>query len=450
MSRQNQKAAPEAESASPLIRIKGLKTYYGAQRLFRSDAVKAVDGVDLDIYPGETVGLVGESGCGKTTLGRTLLGLETATDGRVICDDTDVTSYTDNELDRWRQRSQMVFQDPDSSLNDRMTVGAIIREPLDVHEWQTSQDRREKVIELLDAVNLRKEHFYRYPHQFSGGQRQRIGIARALALEPDFVILDEPTSALDVSVQAQILNLLDDLQDDYGLTYLLISHDLSVVEHLCDRVAVMYLGKLMEVGPTEEIFANPQHPYTKALLSAIPEADPTSTKMQVTLRGTPPSPRYPPSGCNFNTRCPMKIRPNKYEDLDHEIWESIELFRAVLRERSRTERSLREIAREKLGLAVRFNDLEEILSEIFKDEYVPSEVDDHLQHAVNLSDDSVNDALEYLSSEFGSVCESEIPDDYAVGETTHQSHCHLHGADYQDFEERWEKVLRRHGVAYDS
>lgn len=443
MSKQNQKTTSEKEASTPLISIDGLKTHYESQRLFGGDPVKAVDGVDLDIYPEETVGLVGESGCGKTTLGHTLLGLETVTDGSVMYDGTDVTSFTEAEFKEWRQQSQMVFQDPDSSLNERMTVGAIIREPLDVHEWQTPRDRRRKVAELLDAVNLRKEHYYRYPHQFSGGQRQRIGIARALALEPDFVVLDEPTSALDVSVQAQILNLLDELQDEFGLTYLVISHDLSVVEHICDRVAVMYLGKLMEVGPTEAIFADPQHPYTRALLSAIPEPDPDSTKMQVTLRGTPPSPRYPPRGCVFNTRCPMKVRPDEYENLDQDVWEGIELFRAVLRERNRADRSLREIAQEKLGLSTRFEDLEEIHAEIFSEATVPRDVDVHLQHATQLADESVSDALEYLSSEFESVCESKVPDNHEVSEGQY-SHCHLHGENYQDVGKRWKEVLGRH------
>lgn len=446
MSRQDQESGSEDESGNPLIRIKDLKTYYGTDRFLGGAAVRAVDGVDLSVYPGETVGLVGESGCGKTTLGRTLLGLENATAGKILYEDRDVTSFTESEFDQWRQQSQMVFQDPDSSLNDRMTVGAIIREPLDVHEWGTPRERRQKVTELLDAVNLRREHYFRYPHQFSGGQRQRIGIARALALEPDFVILDEPTSALDVSVQAQILNLLDDLQDEYGLTYLLISHDLSVVEHICDRVAVMYLGKLMEVGPTEAIFSNPQHPYTRALLSAIPEADPTSSKMQVTLRGTPPSPRHPPNGCVFNTRCPMKIRPNKYENLDHDVWEGIEMFREVLRERNRADRSLREIAREKFGLTTRFSDLAEIQREIFEGTQVPQKVDEQLATAVDIADRSVEEALQHLASEFGSVCESETPDTYTVDESTHRSHCHLHDQEHEDVDERWSEVLARHEV----
>ncbi|MFC6726018.1 ABC transporter ATP-binding protein, partial [Halobium palmae] len=318
-----------------LVEVDDLKTYYGDDSLLGGPPVKAVDGVSFDIKKGETLGLVGESGCGKSTLGRTLVRLEEATGGEVRRRGVDVTTLSGSELKDWRRNTQMVFQDPESSLNDRMTIGEIVREPLDVHEVGTPKERKQRVRELLSTVGLRKEHYFRYPHQFSGGQRQRIGIARALALEPEFIVLDEPVSALDVSVQAKILNLLEDLQDEFGLTYLFIAHDLSVVRHICDRVAVMYLGNIMELGRTDELFQNPANPYTHALLSAIPTPDPTSTRERITLRGTPPSPRDPPEGCPFSTRCPVKIRPEKYRDVDDETWSRVEILRAVLRERGR-------------------------------------------------------------------------------------------------------------------
>ncbi|OYR53956.1 peptide ABC transporter ATP-binding protein, partial [Halorubrum sp. E3] len=244
MSQNTASTTPDDRAETPsdtMVKVRDLKTYYDSGSLLEDRPVKAVDGVSFDIRRGETLGLVGESGCGKTTLGRTLIQLEEATDGEVLFDGTDITSLRGDQLYEWRQNAQMVFQDPDSSLNDRMTIGEIIREPLDVHDWKTPADRRKRVKSLLDEVGLSPEHYYRYPHQFSGGQRQRIGIARTLALNPEFIVLDEPVSALDVSVQAEIINLLEELQDEFDLTYLFIAHDLSVVRHICDRVAVMYL-----------------------------------------------------------------------------------------------------------------------------------------------------------------------------------------------------------------
>src|SRR6056297_1267433 len=324
MSEQVHQESVSVATGETLVEVNGLRTYYDEGGIVDSNPVKAVDGVDFEIKRGETLGLVGESGCGKTTLGRTRIQLESATEGEVLFDGTDVTELSGTELKNWRRNSQMVFQDPDSSLNDRMTVGEIIREPLDVHDWNTPEERRARVRELLDVVGLQPEHYYRYPHQFSGGQRQRIGIARALALEPEFVVLDEPVSALDTSVQAKILNLLEDLQDEYDLTYLFIAHDLAAVRHICDRVAVMYLGKIMELGLTEELYSDPANPYTYSLLSAIPEPDPTVEKERITLPGTPPSPRDPPTGCQFTTRCPAKIRPEVHDDLDADTWNSVE------------------------------------------------------------------------------------------------------------------------------
>jgi peptide/nickel transport system ATP-binding protein len=425
-------AVDQRRDAETLVRVNELKTYYEDGGFLGGSPVKAVDGVSFEISKGETLGLVGESGCGKTTLGRTLISLESATAGTVEFDGTDVTELSGSALTEWRQNAQMVFQDPQSSLNDRMTVGEIIREPLDVHDWKTMPERRKRVRELLDTVGLQPEHYYRYPHQFSGGQRQRVGIARALVLEPDFVVLDEPVSALDVSVQAQVLNLLEDLQDEFGLTYLFIAHDLSVVRHICDRVAVMYLGKIMELGPTEELFENPSNPYTQSLLSAIPDPDPTDETERIALSGTPPSPRDPPQGCPFSTRCPAKIRPEEFADLDDETWKGIETFREIVRERTRTSRSLGDIVRGLLGLESGPSAVDEILGELFGAD-VPSEVERHLQKAAqHVENNEPGEAREYLRTTFGGRCDTESPAYYTVGSGTRESFCHRHDSEYTD------------------
>jgi oligopeptide transport system ATP-binding protein len=269
-------------------------------------AVKAVDGITFDVYAGETLGLVGESGSGKSTAGRTVLQLEQATSGSVTFDGTELTQLSGERMRQLRPRMQMVFQDPQASLNPRMTVGSIVSEPLKEHDAAKGGERRERVEELLGLVGLEAKHANRYPHEFSGGQRQRIGIARAIALNPDFIVCDEPIAALDVSIQAQVVNLLEGLQDVLGLTYLFISHDLSMVRHIADRVAVMYLGKIMELAPVGEIYTSPQHPYTRALLSAVPVPDPEieSGRRRIILQGDVPSPANPPPGCVFSTRCP--------------------------------------------------------------------------------------------------------------------------------------------------
>ncbi len=269
-------------------------------------AVQAVDGVDLDVYPGEVLGLVGESGCGKSTLGRVLLGLLASDGGTVRVDGVDVHAARGRALRALRRDMQIVFQDPYSSLDPRATVGDSIAEGLRAHGTPARQ-RRAKVHEVLDLVGLEPYHAQRYPHQFSGGQRQRIGIARALAVEPRFLVADEPVSALDVSIQAQILNLLRDLQARLDFTLVFVAHDLAVVEHLCDRVAVMYLGRIVEIGTRDRVFGSPQHPYTEALLSAIPVADPERTRQRRSVQGEMPSPMHPPSGCRFHTRCPLAV-----------------------------------------------------------------------------------------------------------------------------------------------
>ncbi len=290
-------------TASTLVQIQHLKKHFPAGR---GQFVHAVDDVSFNIHRGETLGLVGESGCGKTTVGRCLLRLIEPTSGAIKFDDQDLLALSKSEMRALRRRMQIVFQDPYSSLNPRMKVGDIIGEPLIVHGIGNKAERTDRIAELLKVVKLDPDYANRYPHQFSGGQRQRIGIARALALNPDFIVADEPVSALDVSVQAQVVNLLQDLQEQFGLTYLFISHGLAVVEHISTRVGVMYLGKIVELAPAAELYENPQHPYTQALLASIPLPDPEQTRdrARIALRGEVPTPLNPPSGCRFHTRCP--------------------------------------------------------------------------------------------------------------------------------------------------
>jgi oligopeptide transport system ATP-binding protein len=289
---------------SKLLEIKNLKQYFQVGgNLLKPKYVKAVDDVSLFINKGETLGLVGESGCGKTTLGRTILRLYEPTDGEIIYDGTDITNV--NMLP-YRRRMQIVFQDPYASLNPRMTVGDIVGEAIDIHKLaQNKKDRQDRIISMLQRVGLNSEHANRYPHEFSGGQRQRIGIARALAVNPEFIVCDEPVSALDVSIQAQIVNMFEDLQSEMGLTYLFIAHDLSIVKHISKRIGVMYLGKLVELADSYELIFHSAHPYTRSLISAIPIADPKQSRAskRIILEGDVPSPLNPPSGCRFRTRC---------------------------------------------------------------------------------------------------------------------------------------------------
>jgi oligopeptide/dipeptide ABC transporter ATP-binding protein len=267
--------------------------------------VKAVDGITLDIYKGETLGVVGESGCGKSTLGRTILGLESLTEGELVFNGNNISKYSARQLKPFKKEMQMIFQDPYASLNPKQRIGDALEEALIIHTQLSAQARREKVINLLNEVGLKEEHYERYPHEFSGGQRQRIGIARAISINPSFIVCDEPVSALDVSVQAQVIKLLKDLQEKHALTYLFVSHDLGVVRHLCNRVLVMYLGQMVELAPVEKLYENPTHPYTEALLSAIPRPVVGRKRERIRLTGDLPSPSNPPTGCPFHTRCPI-------------------------------------------------------------------------------------------------------------------------------------------------
>lgn len=293
-----------------ILEAKNIKKHFPIRKglLLREVAsVKAVDDVSLVVRKGETLGLVGESGCGKSTLGRTLIRLYEPTSGEISFDGQDFLKLKGESLRKKRKNMQMIFQDPYAALDPRMTVGQIIRQPMDIHDVGSPEERVRRVLELIELVGLRKGHVNRYPHEFSGGQRQRICIARSIALNPELIICDEPVSALDVSIQAQILNLLKDLQEKLNLTYVFISHDLSVIEHVCDRIAVMYLGKIVEIGTREELFKNPKHPYTQALIGAIPRVGHGKKKMKRSLSGEVPSPINPPSGCAFHPRCAYKM-----------------------------------------------------------------------------------------------------------------------------------------------
>jgi len=437
----------------PLLRVRNLKKHYPiTEGVLRKQVgtVKAVDGIDFDLQPGETLGLVGESGCGKSTAATSVIQLEEPTDGEVIFNgseqstaDTsaegekhtnDVTEFSGEALKDFRRQAQMIFQDPSSSLDPRMRIGESVAEPLRVHGISEKETRQTIAMNLLERVGLDAEDYHRFPHEFSGGQKQRISLARALVTNPEVIVADEPVSALDVSVQAEILELMKDIQDDYGLSILLISHDMAVVREVCDRVAVMYLGEIVEMGPTEQLFSNPQHPYTQALLSSIPVPDPSVDRSGAQLSGDVPSPSAPPSGCRFHTRCPQVIQPEGYE-FEQEHWRAV----MDLRERV-TKRDIDVAAAREFVVTERDDDID--VSAVSDDE-TKAAIREEFDIPESLTDPSAEDVLaealdrvvagdldaadELLSTEFETVCERETPA-LEVTAPDQQSACHLNDA----------------------
>jgi oligopeptide/dipeptide ABC transporter ATP-binding protein len=378
-----------------------------------AEPVRAVENVSFDVKRGETLGLVGESGCGKSTLARTILRLVKPTTGSVYFDGTDLASLSGEPLRRTRQDIQLIFQDPQSSLDPRMKVGPIVEEPMAAHGMLDADGREARAKELLEKVGLDPQHYNRYPHAFSGGQRQRVNLARALSVNPDFIVCDEPVSALDVSIQAQVLNTMRELQAEFDLTYLFIAHDLSVIRHISDRVAVMYLGQLVELADKEELFENPQHPYTRALLDAIPVPDPRSDSRKATLSGDVPSPIDPPSGCRFRTRCPSLIQPAAY-DLTAAAWSNTLTFqRAVCRRTFET------------------TDPEAIRERFFADDAASGAAGDVVDTAIeHLADEAWDAAARLLTESFAdrSICATDEPAYEvapSIGDDRHYTACHL-------------------------
>jgi peptide/nickel transport system ATP-binding protein len=426
--------APERrESRDPLLRVEGLTKHFtsgggmvpslsldGDGPLpisIERERVRAVEDVSFDVYEGETLGLVGESGCGKSTLARTILRLLEPTDGSVYFGGEDLAELSGEKLRARRADVQMIFQDPQSSLDPRMKVGPIVEEPMKAHGMYDAEGREARARELLEKVGLDPQHYNRYPHAFSGGQRQRVNLARALSVDPDFIVCDEPVSALDVSIQAQVLNTMSELQEEFGLTYLFIAHDLSVIRHISDRVAVMYLGKIVELAEKEELFENPQHPYTEALLESIPVPDPRVSESRGVLEGDVPSPIDPPSGCRFRTRCPRLIAPDEY-DLTEAEWANVRRFVRAVERRSFEE-----------------TDPEAVRERFFADAEPGGEagrvVEDAIARIEDGDDEGWDAAGELLVESFAerSICAREEPA-YEVpleyGASRHFAACHLH------------------------
>jgi peptide/nickel transport system ATP-binding protein len=411
--------------ADPILSVSGLKKHFDQSQglldkiVGDTGTVKAVDGVDLTVREGETLAVVGESGCGKSTLAQTVLNLHRPTAGSVEYRSEDIAGLTGRKMRPYRREMQVVFQDPLASLNPRQTVGEILTAPLEVHGLGDSDDERlERAKDLLDRVGLKPGHVDRYPNQFSGGQQQRIAVARALGVEPDLLVADEPVSALDVSVQAQILNLLEELQADLGLSLLFITHDLSVVRHIADRVAVMYLGKIVEVAPAADLFADPDHPYTDSLLSAVPRIDPGDRPDRIILEGTVPSPLDPPSGCRFNTRCPAVIPPDDWAGTQPQ-------FRAAFTFRNRVlDGELDpEAARTRLESEGRDTDHANVSAYLVKQALpgeladLPPEAADAVRTAADaLADEDDERAAEVVTEAFPSPCEQQVPRHVETGD----------------------------------
>ncbi|MCO8246773.1 oligopeptide/dipeptide ABC transporter ATP-binding protein [Haladaptatus sp. AB643] len=419
-------AENEAANGETILEVDGLTKHFSDGGGFLSGlfgeqkSVRAVEDVSFSIRKGETLGLVGESGCGKSTLARTILRLIEPTDGTVYFKGENLTTLGGEELRTQRKDMQMIFQDPQSSLDPRMKIGPIVEEPMKAHGLYDADEREEKARELLAKVGLDPQHYNRHPHAFSGGQRQRVNLARALSVNPDFIVCDEPVTALDVSIQAQVLNTMRSLQDEFDLTYLFIAHDLSVIRHISDRVAVMYLGQLVELADKEELFENPQHPYTQALLESIPVPDPRLAEARGVLEGDVPSPIDPPSGCRFRTRCPKLIAPKEY-DLSHEEWQNTLAF-------------LREVQRRSFETTTEST----LVDRFFADGKPTGEAGSIVDEAIGrISNDDWDGATELLNESFAekSVCAKELPD-YEVptehGTSLHYAACHHHREDVVD------------------
>ena len=425
-----------------IFSVRGLKKYFNADSGFlggRGNPVRAVDGLSFDIREGETLGIVGESGCGKSTAARSMIRLQEPTAGRVVWKGEDVTEFDDARLKRWRREVQMMFQDPNSSFDPRMSIGDSITEPLRVQGISDPVHRREVAEDLLERVGMSASTMNAYPHEFSGGQKQRIALARALAVNPDMIVADEPVSALDVSIQSEVLGLIDRLQREFGLTMCIISHDLGVIREICDRVAVMYLGEIVEIGPTEEVFSSTAHPYTKALVSSIPVPDPTQRGGGIELHGDVPDPSNPPSGCRFHTRCPAVIQPEEL-NLDQQTYVRLLQFSKRLQRGALTEESvegIRDLLGEKQGVDPENVPREDLVAELREEDDLPQhtgnpQVDNALDDALSaLADGDVDEAADRLSM-LATPCASEKPEDVHVGEGgDHKAACLRLTDDYE-------------------
>jgi peptide/nickel transport system ATP-binding protein len=427
-------------SSTPLFEVRDLEKHYPINRgLMNTEVgrVRAVDGISFSVERGETVGIVGESGCGKSTAATSMIRLEEPTAGEIRFDGEDITEYDDKKLRRFRREVQMIFQDPDSSFNPRMNIGNAVAEPLAVQGFDDEQRRKAIVGDLLERVGLSADDTDRFPHEFSGGQKQRIALARALVVNPSLLVADEPVSALDVSIQSEVLRLIDQFQDELGLAVVVISHDLGVVQEICDRVAVMYLGEFVEVGPTEELFTDPQHPYTRALLSAIPTPDPTDRGLGVKLTGDVPEPSNPPSGCRFHTRCPEVIPPEGI-DLPQDTWRSVLHFRKQVIADQVDIESIAEVGAVEAGdefgsmAEVEAEDIDnERLVEWVREEYeLPRRLEDNgaeqtLSQALDeLVSDQQEAAAATLTEQFETVCERQDPETRSIS-ADHRVACHL-------------------------
>lgn len=424
----------------PILEVRDLTKHYqptGGILGEKPDPVKAVDGIDFDVYEAETIGIVGESGCGKSTAATAMIRLEEPTAGVVKYRGEDITDFDANQLKRFRRDVQMVFQDPDSSFDPRMSIGDAIAEPLIVQGMDDRDRRKQIVTDLLERVGLSPSDAARYPHELSGGQKQRIGLARALAVNPEIIIMDEPVSALDVSIQSEILQLIQQLQTEFGLTIIAISHDLTVIREICDRVAVMYLGELVEVGDAADLFDTPKHPYTRALLSAIPSPDPRNRGLGITLDGDVPDPGNPPSGCRFHTRCPEVIPPEDLE-LSQEVWRSVLHFRQRVRDGTLDLESIAQTAAIEVGMdhaAIDNLDVTDVpssavIDQLRRESDLPDELADGtanetLEQALQqLTNGKIEMARETLSRSFTTVCERVTPSLVSQGDRTVS--CHLH------------------------